>query len=283
MNRSHVLWIPQEGTRKVRSCLLRPEYLRVLVAVLVLGIVSIPVLESGLISLTQKVAELENTRAGLQDEIARLEYVKRELAHITEKEQRLKEYFGMARFRSLKQVVGGGSGGSAAGQASPADLPGRLETLAGNLEAFGDLMVRQAKAWEETPSIIPVEQDKPVISSGFGWRESPFTSKREFHAGIDIIGRTGTPVVAPAAGTVINHGHDRWLGNYLVLQHGGDLKTIYGHLHEVSVSRGEHVQRGQRIGLLGNTGLSTSSHLHYSVVEGERAVNPMQYILDATG
>jgi murein DD-endopeptidase MepM/ murein hydrolase activator NlpD len=144
-------------------------------------------------------------------------------------------------------------------------------------------MVRQAEAWDTTPSILPVELKNPVISSGFGWRKSPFTNKREFHAGIDIIGRTGTPVVAPAAGVVINAGQDRWLGKYLVLQHSEELKTIYGHLHEVSVSKGGRVRRGDLIGRVGNTGLSTSSHLHYSVLERNRAVNPMQYILEVSG
>ncbi len=289
MNRSHVLWIPQHGSGKVRSVLLRPGYLRVLLAVVLLCLASIPVLESGVLSLAERIGELEEARGKLQEEISRLEYVKRELARITEKEQRLKDYFGMARFRSLEQVVGGGPDGpedlvgKAVGRSAPEGLPERLETLAGNFEAFGDLMIRQADGWNETPSIIPVDLKNPVISSPFGWRKSPFTNKREFHAGIDVIGRTGTPVVAPAAGAVINLGHDRWLGNYVVLQHSGELKTIYGHLHEVSVNKGDRVGRGDVIGQVGNTGLSTSSHLHYSVLERNRAVNPMQYILDVSG
>ncbi|MCF8061977.1 MAG: M23 family metallopeptidase [Deltaproteobacteria bacterium] len=288
MNRSHVLWIPRQGSGKVRSFLLRPGYLRVLLTVVLLCLASIPVLESGVLSLAERIMELEEARGNLQEEIARLEYVKGELARITEKEQRLKDYFGMARFRSLEQVVGGGPDQTASvvakalSASAPAALPERLENLAGNLEALGELMIRQAAAWDETPSIFPVDLKDPVISSGFGWRKSPFTNKREFHAGIDIIGRTGTRVVAPAAGSVINRGHDRWLGNYVVLQHAGDLKTIYGHLHEASVEKGARVKRGDVIGLVGNTGLSTSSHLHYSVVEGSRAVNPMQYILDVS-
>jgi len=289
MNRSHVLWIPRHGSGKVRSFLLRPGYLRVLLAVVLLCLASIPVLESGVLSLAERIGALEEARGELQEEISRLEYVKRELARITEKEQRLKDYFGMARFRSLEQVVGGGPDRpedlveKAAGAAAPSGLPGRLETLAGNLEAFGDLMIRQAAAWNETPSIIPVDLKDPVISSPFGWRKSPFTNKREFHAGIDVIGRTGTAVVAPATGAVINLGYDRWLGNYIVLQHSDELKTIYGHLDEVSVRKGDRVGRGDVIGRVGNTGLSTSSHLHYSVLERNRAVNPMQYILDVSG
>jgi murein DD-endopeptidase MepM/ murein hydrolase activator NlpD len=293
MNRSHVLWIPRQGSGKVRSFLLGPVYLRVLLAVVLLALASVPVLEMGVISLAGRIVELEQTRGELQEEISRLAYVKRELARVTEKEQKLKDYFGMARFRSLEQVVGGGPEQpeslvrrtlhGAGAPSAPDGLPDRLETLAGNFEAFGELMTRQAAAWEETPSILPVDLAEPVISSGFGWRKNPFTSKREFHAGIDIIGRTGTRVVAPAGGLVINRGYDKWLGNYLVLRHAGELKTIYGHLHEVSVDKGSRVRRGDLIGRVGNTGLSTSSHLHYSVLERNRAVNPMQYVLDVSG
>jgi len=273
----------------VRSFLLGPGYLRVLLTVVLLSLASIPVLESGVLSLAERIVELEDTRGKLAEEISRLSYVKRELARVTEKEQRLKDYFGMARFRSLEQVAGGGQGRpevlaeKAVEASSPSGLSERLETLAGNFEACGELMIRQAEAWEETPSILPVDLKSPVISSPFGWRKSPFTNKREFHAGIDIIGRTGTGVVAPATGEVINLGYDRWLGNYVVLQHSGDLKTIYGHLHEVSVDKGDRVRRGDVIGQVGNTGLSTSSHLHYSVLERNRAVNPMQYVLDVSG
>lgn len=289
MNRSHVLWIPRNGSGKVRSFLLGSGYLRVLLTVVLLSLASIPLLETGVLSLAERIVELEETRGKLEQEISRLSYVKRELARVTEKEQRLKDYFGMARFRTLEQVAGGGPdrpeilAEKAPDASSPTGLSERLETLAGNFEAFGELMIRQAEAWEETPSILPVDLKSPVISSPFGWRKSPFTNKREFHAGIDIIGRTGTGVVAPATGEVINLGYDRWLGNYVVLQHSGDLKTIYGHLHEVSVDKGERVRRGDVIGQVGNTGLSTSSHLHYSVLERNRAVNPMQYILDVSG
>ncbi len=300
MSPSHVLWIPEEGSKTVRRGLLRPAFLRVLLVLVGLGVLSIPVLESGLLSLARRIAQLEETKGRLQEKIARLQYVEREFAHLVEKDRRLKAYFGLDRFRSLQQVVGGGSKRLVAlasdlsdethGRARTntpstpaADLPERLETLAGNLETFETLIRHQADAWETTPSILPVTLGDPVISSGFGWRSNPFTHKREFHAGIDIIGRAGTEIVAPAAGTVINRGRDRWLGNYLVLQHSEELRTIYGHLQEASVARGDRVRRGERIGRMGNTGLSTSSHLHYSVVEGERAVDPMQFILDGAG
>jgi len=280
--------------------LLSPVYLRFLALVLLICVAAVPLLEGGILALAERMLELEQKRVHLQGEIDRLQYIRRELAHISQKEEQLREYFGLARFQNLRQVIGGGDvqrialeedgvrleGGASPGRkdlAAPRGLSRRLETIAGNYDSFGELMIRQAAAWQETPSIMPVDTPKPVISSGFGWRKNPFTMKSEFHAGIDIIGRTGTRVVAPAAGVVINQGHDRWLGNFLVLKHKEDLKTIYGHLHKASVKQGEAVQRGDVIGLVGNTGLSTSSHLHYSVVKGDRAVNPLHYILDYPG
>lgn len=299
--RAHVMWIPASGTAKVRSALMNPVYLRIALILVLVCVAAVPVLEHGVLSLADRVADLEAKKEALNVEIGRLQYIRRELAQIASKEDQLKEYFGMARFRSLKQVIGGSGGRSLeaivdegqplrkAPEPHPRAtvpkmvLPEELRTMEQNYEVFGELMMRQATAWEETPSILPVEVEHPTISSGFGWRKNPFTNKREFHAGIDVIGRTGTRVIAPASGVVIQRGHDRWLGNYLVLQHKSSLKTLYGHLSEISVNKGDSVVRGDTLGAVGNTGLSTSSHLHYSVVENDRAVDPMQYILDFKG
>jgi murein DD-endopeptidase MepM/ murein hydrolase activator NlpD len=301
VKRGHMVWIPTTGSGKVRSTLLNPIYVRIALFLVLICIAAVPVLEHGVLSLVDRIAELEARRAELNVEIGKLQYIRRELAQISSKEDQLKEYFGMSRFQSLKQVLGG-TGGQPLNRIVKGEgpfceapeprphatvpkmvLPEKLKTMEQNYEAFGELMVQQAAAWEQTPSILPVDIKRPTISSGFGWRKNPFTNKQEFHAGVDIIGRTGSRVIAPANGVVIQQGHDRWLGNYLVLQHKTNLKTLYGHLREASVSKGASVKRGDTLGTVGNTGLSTSSHLHYSVVENDRAVDPMQYILDYKG
>jgi len=153
---------------------------------------------------------------------------------------------------------------------------GNLPALAGK-----SLSLIQEKVWGYTPSIIPVNHVNPRVSSGFGWRKNPFTNSREFHAGIDIIGPKRTMIIAPSRGVVVVKGFDQRLGNYLVLEHNENVKTIYGHLHKVSIEKGMQVKRGETLGLMGNTGLSTSCHLHYGVIVNGRAVDPMQYILDA--
>jgi murein DD-endopeptidase MepM/ murein hydrolase activator NlpD len=144
-------------------------------------------------------------------------------------------------------------------------------------------MKKQARAWDNTPSITPVALPNPRVTSGFGWRKDPITGRREFHAGVDIPGPPGTGILAPAGGVVLKKGHDKWLGRFLVLQHDEDTKTVYGHLKTVLVDRGSVVARGQTLGFMGNTGMSTSHHLHYSVIVNQRAVDPAQYMLDMGG
>ena len=79
---------------------------------------------------------------------------------------------------------------------------------------------------------------------------------------------------------VINRGYDQWLGNYIVIQHTEKLKTIFGHMSKISVANGTKISRGDLLGYIGNTGLSTGTHLHYSILNEGQPVDPMEYILD---
>jgi len=128
-----------------------------------------------------------------------------------------------------------------------------------------------------TPSIRPTDG---WLSSGFGYRISPFTDRREFHKGLDIATRIGAPVIAPADGLVASVRRERYLGNSIVINHGYNLTTRYGHLHKFLVKKGQHVKRGQTIGEVGNSGRSTGPHLHYEVLLNAVPVNPVRYILD---
>lgn len=128
-----------------------------------------------------------------------------------------------------------------------------------------------------TPSIWPVNG---WLTSKFGYRISPFTNEKEFHEGIDIAARIGSPVIAPADGVVAFAGKSNGYGNLLVINHGYGLQTRYGHLSKFLVKKGEEVKRGEKIALVGDTGRSTGPHLHYEVhVEGV-PVNPLRYILN---
>ncbi len=128
-----------------------------------------------------------------------------------------------------------------------------------------------------TPSIAPT---KGWATSGFGYRTSPFTGNREFHRGLDIAGRIGTPIKAPADAQVLFVGRRRALGNTVVLSHGYGVDSIYGHLADVLVKPGQKVKRGDQIATMGTTGRSTGPHLHYQIEVAKKPVNPRNYILD---
>lgn len=128
-----------------------------------------------------------------------------------------------------------------------------------------------------TPIIWPTDG---WVSSGFGRRISPFTGQAENHLGLDISGRPGTPVVAPAKGVVSFSGVDGGNGNTLILAHGAGLSTRYAHLQQAVANEGDTVNRGDLIGYLGNSGRSTGPHLHYEVRLNGVCVNPLRYILN---
>ena len=128
-----------------------------------------------------------------------------------------------------------------------------------------------------TPSIWPT---KGWLSSGFGYRVSPFTGQREFHKGIDIATRMKAPIVAPANGIVSRIAWDRGYGRILTIAHGHGIVTRYAHLSKVLVKKGQYVKRGETIALVGNTGRSTGPHLHYEVLLNGIPVNPLRYILN---
>lgn len=158
---------------------------------------------------------------------------------------------------------------------------GRLAALAVSRERSLDVLVDglqgKKRRLVSTPSIWPT---KGWVTSRFGYRTSPFTGSRQFHAGIDVAGRPGTPVVAPADGRVVQVGRNGALGRTVILDHGYGIRTTFGHNSDVIVQRGQRVERGEKIAFLGSTGRSTGPHLHYAVQVDGRRVNPMNYILD---
>jgi len=128
-----------------------------------------------------------------------------------------------------------------------------------------------------TPSVWPV---KGWLTSTFGSRTSPFTGTREFHKGLDIATRSGTPVIAPADGTVVYVAREGGYGLTVILDHGYGIRTQYGHLDGVDVKVGRRVKRGETFAKVGNSGRSTGPHLHYEVMANGASVNPMRYILN---
>ncbi|MGG1553586.1 M23 family metallopeptidase [Paenibacillus ferrarius] len=128
-----------------------------------------------------------------------------------------------------------------------------------------------------TPTLWPIANHR--ISSGFGIRLDPFTLKPSMHTGLDLDGDMNDPVYVAAAGKVIEAGFDNDHGNHIIVEHSKGLETEYMHLNKMLVKRGESVSKGQQIGLVGSTGRSTGSHLHYEVHKNGVPISPMPYLI----
>ena len=117
------------------------------------------------------------------------------------------------------------------------------------------------------------------ITSGFGWRRHPILGYVRLHAGIDFGAAWGAPIHAVSDGTVTFAGWHGGHGEYVRLDHGGGIGTGYGHMSRIAVAPGTHVVRGQVIGYVGSTGLSTGPHLHYELYRGGQVVDPGSFTM----
>ena len=127
------------------------------------------------------------------------------------------------------------------------------------------------------PSIWPT---RGWLTSRFGPRISPFTGRRQHHAGIDIASATGADIVAPAAGRVVFVGRKGPLGNTVVVEHGFGVRTLFGHAEKIHVKIGQELKRGELLASVGSTRRSTGPHVHYVVEVNGKARNPLDYIFD---
>jgi murein DD-endopeptidase MepM/ murein hydrolase activator NlpD len=186
---------------------------------------------------------------------------------------------------SAKRETGIGGG---TGPARIAETPDRaaigdeLDRLTGivkeegdNLRALERFLGRATRVLAALPSRWPV---RGQVNSGYGSRVSPWSAQSEFHSGLDIGAPVGTPVRAPAPGTVVFAGVHAEYGQTLIVDHGNETKSIYGHLSKVYVAVNEKVERGEAIALTGNTGRSSGPHLHYEIQVKGQSVNPTSYL-----
>lgn len=122
-----------------------------------------------------------------------------------------------------------------------------------------------------------------IITSKFGNRLHPILKVYKLHTGVDIAGSgcNGSPVVAAAAGTVIKATYSTAYGNYIIIDHGGGITTLYAHSSKLLVKAGDKVERGQEIMKVGTTGYSTGPHLHFEVRENGKYVNPLDGYISA--
>jgi len=156
----------------------------------------------------------------------------------------------------------------------------RAEALSGRISRAleGGLSPSFSGDWTtlaDAPSMWPIEGR---VASSFGEREDPINGEGAFHSGLDIDAPYGTPVRAAADGDVMEADTSAGYGREVVLAHGHNVSTVYGHLSAFAVSPGQRITRGQIIGYVGQSGRATGPHLHYEVRVNKIPVNPHKYL-----
>ena len=162
---------------------------------------------------------------------------------------------------------------------SPEDTFGVLRDLLQGLESRLRFVRRDVERREalaaSTPSIWPAHG---WLTGTFGGRSDPFTGEPGYHQGLDISTDKGQPVFATADGVVESASYNGDYGNLIVLKHGFDLMTRYGHLSGFNVDPGQSVTRGEVIGFVGATGRATGAHVHYEILANGKLINPLQLL-----
>ena len=230
--------------------------------------------------LTAKIDEFNQSIDGLQVE----------LAVLTEKEKAIRTIFELPEIDPAERALGIGGPNMlpieeeivpsrVTAYQSEAELDRLLALTQFEKEQFNAVyqaLLEKREDLDHTPSIMPT---KGWLTRGYGTKRDPFTGENKLHAGIDVSNRIGTPVVATAHGTVVQVERQKGLGKMVKIDHGNGYVTIYGHLSEFKVKRGQKVKRGEVIALMGNTGYSTGPHLHYEIERNGRAINPMNHVI----
>mgnify|MGYP001765247151 CR=1 FL=1 len=156
-------------------------------------------------------------------------------------------------------------------------LIARASNLARSFDGISDTLQRNYDKFANTPSILPTA----------GWLSSQFTKSRFHpilhenrpHEGIDVTAPVGTPIVAPATGTVVFAGNDKGYGLSVEIDHGNGIRTRFAHCSRLAVRAGQRVTRNQLIAAVGQTGLATAPHLHYEIHVNGKPVDPLTYVL----
>ncbi|WP_369921294.1 peptidoglycan DD-metalloendopeptidase family protein [Marinomonas polaris] len=210
-----------------------------------------------------KLLELENKSSSLTKEITSLTALKLSLEQdLSEREERMQVVSD--RLNDLEKVLGMDNQDSV-------ELESRLDTAAMN-SSLRIAMLTQI------PSGSPVKDAR--TSSGYGERQHPVIGIMKFHRGQDFAVNTGTPIYAPADGTVeVTRPSNEGSGNFLRLLHGYGFSSSYSHMSKFAVNKGDFIKKGDLIGYSGNSGLTSGPHLHYEIRFIGRALDPKPFIV----
>jgi murein DD-endopeptidase MepM/ murein hydrolase activator NlpD len=289
-NQFSLLIVRGDGVRMLRFNFRRP------VAVASFGVLAVSVSVLGALvgdwaqlrTLTREAAtfnaQIQEQRATIDAFNHRIADLRQEMGSWRDLHARIQEPFG-------PQIAPGGRdkgiGGPTVrldrpqGRLSPSDelnqLTEGVKEESENLRALDRIMSRAGRALAALPSRWPV---RGAVNSEFGSRLSPWGNVTEFHSGLDIRAERGTAIHAPASGTVTFTGAQPEYGTTIIVDHGQDVRSLYGHLSQISVQSGQRIERGALLGYTGNTGRSSGPHLHYEIIVKGQSVNPRAYLWD---
>ncbi|MEK6546377.1 MAG: M23 family metallopeptidase [Nitrospinota bacterium] len=303
MPKKYTIMVIPDISGKLHRFSISEKSLKRLLSIFVLIVITFSFLSYRHIKLSKEVIELESLRRETREQrlqiqqfVQKVKDFEQQMAKLEKFDRKLRVITSLEGSGTSAQKWGvGGIDESSSDNAYASILPGEGKDVIDDLNKNINVLKNQAEAQEisfqeldeffkgqasllsSTPSIWPV---RGWVTSGFGYRISPFTDRKEVHEGIDIASRLSSPVIAPADGIVVRNGRDATYGNILEIDHGYGVVTRYGHNARVLVNVGEKIKRGQAIAQIGNTGRSTGPHLHYEVVLNGVPVNPFRYILE---
>jgi murein DD-endopeptidase MepM/ murein hydrolase activator NlpD len=246
-----------------------------------------------------KVEFLEKNNQFLKNQLAemgdKIEVIDNQLSVIESKDDEIRMYLGVKElgndvrevgiggtnfeYKFAEQVVNPDVADDLNEQMKKIDKLEREVKL--ELQSFGDLK----KTWEaKTDSIKHMPAMHPVlagrITSDFGMRLHPIFKRYRKHPGIDFAAKLGTPIYAAADGVVKLAKYNGGYGNCVFVDHLYGFESRYSHMQKILVRRGQKVKRGDKIGLVGKTGVATAPHLHFEVHYNGKEVNPRHYFFD---
>ena len=302
MPKQYTIMVIPDISGKLRRFSISEKSAKILLSIFILITITSVFLFYRHIKLSKEVIELEGLRKETREQRLQIQQFVQKVKDFEQQMARLERFD--RKLRVITSLEGGGTSEQRLGVGGidereainyssilPATAKNVIEELNNNIEELNNQAKFQEISFQEldeffkgqesllssTPSVWPT---RGWVTSGFGYRISPFTNRKEVHEGIDVATRMNAPVISPADGIVVRAGKDISYGNILEIYHGYGVVTRYGHNARILVNMGDKVKRGQTVAQVGNTGRSTGPHLHYEVVLNGVPVNPLRYILE---
>ncbi len=226
--------------------------------------------------LDKKMEQIEEVLANIEDRDNNIYRLYFEANPIPE-EQRRAGFGGVNRYKSLE-----GFNNSEMVIATTKRLDVIKKQMAIQSKSLDEITIlaeEKEKLLLAIPAIQPINnEDLTRMASGYGWRSDPFTKARKMHYGMDFTAPKGTPIYASGDGKIVRaDNNSSGYGKHIRIDHGYGYLSLYAHLSQYNVKKGQKVKRGDLIGFVGSTGRSEAPHLHYEVWKEKDRINPINF------